>query len=361
MSSATPPSSSSNRSCSRLDADSYRVLGATEATQAYSDNMAPRALHRSHPQGSRSTFACKVTARGTSSRPPNDARPTTGPGAPRQRVRRRLRSAVPPPRNATGLLLRTNTHGIEVRCAEAAPLSRGQPATEGPHPQSAGPSCWEGVPSKAMAARSRRPALGPLASGALCRDIAARCVRRFRALVFVALGGVLAWQVLSRSLAAYLATVAPEAALRLRPNEPAALLNLATKKLALEAGSTDAASQAPVPAPRRTASRRRRLGEVRQRLLSVPSSRRRSKQHARADPRSRQEATAKRPVRPTLWPKPRWSTIHRGAALRILGQLAEAAGGEERAADLMQAAARRSIRESNAVYWLARAHFLAGL
>jgi hypothetical protein len=43
--------------------------------------------------------------------------------------------------------------------------------------------------------------------------------RRLRAVLFVGLGGVLAWQVLSRSLAADLATVAPEAALPLRPEE----------------------------------------------------------------------------------------------------------------------------------------------
>jgi hypothetical protein len=44
-------------------------------------------------------------------------------------------------------------------------------------------------------------------------------IRRLRAVLFVRLGGVLAWQVLSRSFAADLATVAPKAALRLRPDK----------------------------------------------------------------------------------------------------------------------------------------------
>jgi hypothetical protein len=188
--------------------------------------------------------------------------------------------------------------------------------------------------------------------------------RRLRAVLFVGLGGVLAWQVVSRSGAAYLATVAPEAALWLRPNEPVALLNLATKKLALEAGSTDLASQTPVPSPPQPAAD---AGSARS---DTGSSSTGAQQSGSESP---PEIDASHPNRSSLAEGSNHETagsahalaeaalVHNplsAPALRILGQLAEAAGEEERTADLMQAAARRSIRESMAIYWLARAHFL---
>jgi tetratricopeptide (TPR) repeat protein len=157
--------------------------------------------------------------------------------------------------------------------------------------------------------------------------------RRVRAILFIALGGVLAWQVVSRSLAAHLATVAPEAALRLRPDEPIALLNLASKKLAFEARSTHAASQTPVAvALPSTPPQAAEDGSTTSEIDSFPSG-------ALAE-----SALVHNPLS--------------ASALRVLGQLAEAAGDEQRTADLMQAAARRSIRESMAIYWLARSHFL---
>ena len=44
-------------------------------------------------------------------------------------------------------------------------------------------------------------------------------------------------------------------------------------------------------------------------------------------------------------------------ALRILGQVADAEDGDLTASKLMQAAARRSLRESVAVFWLMRESF----
>src|SRR5262245_6628295 len=57
---------------------------------------------------------------------------------------------------------------------------------------------------------------------------------RVRAIIFAALAIVLAWQVTSRSLVSYLAEVAPEVALYLRPDDPVALLNLADRTLGLQ-------------------------------------------------------------------------------------------------------------------------------
>ena len=61
--------------------------------------------------------------------------------------------------------------------------------------------------------------------------IAARPSRLPMAL-FAILGLVLFWLILSRSLVAYLATTAPEAALFLRSGDPAALLDARTGSLA---------------------------------------------------------------------------------------------------------------------------------
>src|SRR5258705_11301264 len=54
---------------------------------------------------------------------------------------------------------------------------------------------------------------------------------RLRVVSIAALSVVLLWLVISRSLVAYLAEAAPETALRLRANDPQALLNLADRIL----------------------------------------------------------------------------------------------------------------------------------
>ena len=56
--------------------------------------------------------------------------------------------------------------------------------------------------------------------------------RKLRALLYAALSGLLLWLVLTHSLAAYLATAAPSAALWLNPNQPTALMRLAEEQWA---------------------------------------------------------------------------------------------------------------------------------
>src|SRR5262245_49638205 len=53
---------------------------------------------------------------------------------------------------------------------------------------------------------------------------------RIRALILFAFASFLLWEVLTRGVAAYLATLSPETALALRPTEPTALVNLAEQK-----------------------------------------------------------------------------------------------------------------------------------
>ena len=63
---------------------------------------------------------------------------------------------------------------------------------------------------------------------------------RLRSVAFAVLGIVLAWQVLSRSLVAYLAETSPEAALVLRSNDPVSLVNIAERKLNVERPAREA-------------------------------------------------------------------------------------------------------------------------
>src|SRR5579883_1771902 len=126
-----------------------------------------------------------------------------------------------------------------------------------------------------------------------------RPLRRFLLLI---LGTLLAWEVVSRSLVAHLADQAPEAAIQLR-EDPAALLRV-IEQAAIEPGSTDKMDRA--------------LKQARSALKSDPLN---------------------------------------AHAFRVLGQLAESGGDKGRAADLMAAAARRSLHESDAVYWLMLHHY----
>lgn len=123
-----------------------------------------------------------------------------------------------------------------------------------------------------------------------------------RPIGLAAAGLTLAWLVISTSLAAFLAGHAPHAALWLSPGDPQALLSLAEGRLD--------------PA--------------------VPEAQDQARGWAEA-------ALASDPVN--------------ARALRILGQAAQAAGDESRAARYMEAAASRSVQESWAVHWLLKNAF----
>jgi hypothetical protein len=115
-----------------------------------------------------------------------------------------------------------------------------------------------------------------------------------KAILFVALAVGLMWEVTSRTFAAFLASVAPEQALHIHSQQPAALLKLAQTEL-------DASDDRQA----------RRLAE--RALLSDPLN---------------------------------------AQALRILGQIAELSKDEPRSSQFMQASVRRSLNESLAVIWL---------
>ena len=174
---------------------------------------------------------------------------------------------------------------------------------------------------------------------------------------------ILVWQVISRSLVAYLAINAPEEALRLRSNDPRALLSLAEKRFDLARigeGSKPSAVPATASEPQDTIETPEQIGN-RLRMWSELAKAIDKTQHGSV------------PEKPSITPEPSrplsaapatrdqlrtWTEMAlindplNARALRILGQLADTAADEVRATSYMQTAARRSIRESVAVYWL---------
>jgi hypothetical protein len=181
-----------------------------------------------------------------------------------------------------------------------------------------------------------------------------------RAGIFAVLTALLVWQVISRSLVAYLAERAPEAALTLSATYPRALLNLAEMHLGDDAprevgAAADTAMTGQAQTTQPADDRLRALTQLlaKSAELSRPAA---SKQTASPTDPSRAVPVAGDQVRA-------WAELAladdplNSRALRILGQLADRSGEEARATSYMQAAAQASIRESVAVFWLMQKSF----
>ncbi len=188
---------------------------------------------------------------------------------------------------------------------------------------------------------------------------------RFRIIVLAALAGFLVWQVISRSLVAYLAILAPESAVGLRPTDSTALLNLALRAL-----NRDRARDNLTPAgdansnlasqDTSDASEDARPSPAVERFAFKPSS----EIHGADQAGQREEPSSPPALSRSLDPQVRvWAELAlvneplNARAFRILGQLAENASDVARAATLMRAAAQRSNRESVAIHWLMRDSF----
>jgi hypothetical protein len=164
-----------------------------------------------------------------------------------------------------------------------------------------------------------------------------REVAIIRRIVIAALAALLIWQVVTRSLVAYLANASPELALKIDPSYPQALLNLAEASV-LAAARAAANSQPSQDPARDQATDLDRLKGLSDMARAVPHS---------APPIARE--VVRHWVEQALAAQPR-----NARALRLLGQIAEHDGDEAKAARYMEAAARTSIRESAAVYWMMR-------
>lgn len=158
--------------------------------------------------------------------------------------------------------------------------------------------------------------------------------RRVRAIGIAIAAVALAWLVLSHSFAAYLADGAPQAALWLNAQEPTALLNLADAAINVPQGAATppgGAAQAVQPPGASTGQRRRDFSEF-----------------GMIDAKAAVDLPAVRG-----WASAALKSAPLNArALRILGQTAAAAGKDADADRFMQMAARLSLHESVAVYWL---------
>jgi len=137
--------------------------------------------------------------------------------------------------------------------------------------------------------------------------------RCFRAVILTLIAIFLVWEVITRSFVAYLANVAPETALQLRPTDSAALSSLAEIRLTRDRSS----KTSDVKSPRDMAVDRGTSREIaawaKSALLGDPLDAR---------------------------------------AFSVLGRLADDASDAAGIERFMQAAVRRSLRESVAMYWL---------
>lgn len=190
--------------------------------------------------------------------------------------------------------------------------------------------------------------------------------RRLRAVLLIVLGLVLSWQVITRGFAAYLADVAPEAALRLRATEPTALLNLAVKARAIDrTNPPDDRTAAFADTARGAADETARQGERGAQdppEENLPQGRgpveARHEGERSVDEREDQRAGGANADQVRAWAEAALGADPLNArALRILGQLADEARDEERAGKLMQAAFARSRREVFAIAWLMQKRF----
>jgi hypothetical protein len=151
---------------------------------------------------------------------------------------------------------------------------------------------------------------------------------RYRVLIIACLAVFLVWEVVTRSLAAYLAETNPGAALWLRSSQPTALLALAGKKL----GESEAAKAIPP-------------------ILDSGQA------VAPAQPRSAEETAAEADIE--AWANRALANDPLNAkAMTVLGQIAYAGNNQNRADQFMQAAAQRSRHETLAIYWMMRKSYL---
>lgn len=183
---------------------------------------------------------------------------------------------------------------------------------------------------------------------------------RGHAIALAILAVLLVWQVISRSLVAYLVDAAPQTALRIRATEPGALLNLADQRLNgdgvnLAQSGPPAVGQVALGADPLSEYATDRIGSW---AKSATKAAEAAAHESGASGRTPTEALGTNPqtideirvqVEQALVNDPL-----NARALRILGQLADRAADGARAKRLMAAAARRSIRESAALSWLMR-------
>jgi hypothetical protein len=174
---------------------------------------------------------------------------------------------------------------------------------------------------------------------------------KLRTAVLGACGLLLAWLVISRSLAAYLADVAPQAALRLNAGQPEALTNLADRMLNDTAGTSgraDAMDQTPQQDAGADAG-----GTATNENLALAN-----RAFSAFDLISQKQSIDLPAVRAAAEAGLRHEPLN-ARALRLLGQVSDAAKNDADAANFMQAAAKLSLHDNLADSWLMLKSFAA--
>jgi hypothetical protein len=177
---------------------------------------------------------------------------------------------------------------------------------------------------------------------------------QLRTAVFAGCALLLAWLVMSRSLAAYLAEVAPQAALRLNAGQPEALTNLADRMLNDSGadGRVDATDQ--IAAPQQDAGTDMSGAAGNGGTNSALANR----AFSAFDLISQKQSIDLPAVRAAAEAGLRNEPLN-ARALRLLGQVSDAAKNDADAANFMQAAAKLSLHDNLADSWLMLKSFAA--
>ena len=188
--------------------------------------------------------------------------------------------------------------------------------------------------------------------------------RWVRTVVLMSLAGLLVWQVVTKSFAAYLAYESPKMALNFHSAEPVALVTLAEDSL--NPAPTETASSAATVSQRTSTAQTKRTPGGRDGLaawavLAIKAARATLPPNNPDRPRTA-NATPQLAVPPVSDAERNLARAQaelaltqdplNARALRILGQIADGTGDNTKAAQFMQAAADRSWSESVAIYWL---------
>ena len=167
-----------------------------------------------------------------------------------------------------------------------------------------------------------------------------------RAIIYAALAVILTWLVISRSLAAYLADAAPNMALWLNPSQPEALVNLADSALngsvEVNGPSTAVADQEP-----------KYQGNAPDGATNTSGNRSDDSLDFNRTFKSLDQNRTVDLSKIRTWAES--ALIHEpldARALGILGQVASAGNDNMDAEKFMRAAARLSLHDSVALYWL---------
>src|SRR5580704_8788486 len=176
---------------------------------------------------------------------------------------------------------------------------------------------------------------------------------KLRTAVFAGCALLLAWLVLSRSLAAYLAEVAPQAALRLNGGQPEALTNLAEQMLN-DSGGTNGRAGATDQTPQKDAGTDASGAAGTEGTNSALANR----AFSAFDLISQKQSIDLPAVRAAAEAGLRHEPLN-ARALRLLGQVSDAAKNDAAAASFMQAAAKLSLHDNLADSWLMLKSFAA--